>query len=181
MFAKLAVFAFIVSFIFLFVVYGYRFDGDTRSFVTQNVSASANFFSENGTLLFDGNIYEAHDHQINFYNLEPGCYNVNFAGNRETVCYENNNLYIDAFVKYSGTKPYARATFDEPCEPVVAVEREKYSVGKQSFANPIQSAFRFHNISFVQVADTLYSCNSDYSNCKELAPVQGDVVCGNDQ
>lgn len=78
-FVKLAMLTFILSFIFLFVVYGYRFDNNTKSFVTQNVFVSMNFFSDDNTLVFDGNIYEPQEHQINFYNIESGCYDIHFA------------------------------------------------------------------------------------------------------
>lgn len=179
-FAKLAVFAFILGFIFLFVVYGYRFDNNTRSFVTQNVFVSMNFFSDDNTIVFDGNIYEPQEHQINFYNMEPGCYTMHFGGEEQTLCYENNQLYTNTFVHYLGTKPYVKAAFSS-CSPIAPVDHETYSVGKQTFAEPIQSAFAFNKVNFLQVSDKLLSCNSDYSDCTELAPMKGDAVCGNKQ
>ncbi|MBP6911314.1 hypothetical protein KBC03_07125 [Patescibacteria group bacterium] len=174
-------FAFILGFIFLFVVYGYRFDTNTKSFVTQNVFVSMNFFSDDNTIVVDGNVYEPHDHQVNFYNLEPGCYTQHFAGQKETHCYENNQMYEKSFVQYLGTKPYVKATFGVLCSPISSVETGKYNIGTQVFADPIESAFAFNKVHFLQVSGKLLSCNSDYSNCKELAPVQGDVVCGNKQ
>ena len=71
-------FAFILGFIFLFVVHGYRFNDATKSFVAQNVFVSMNFFSDDNTIVFGGNVYEPAEHQINFYNMEPGCYEVRF-------------------------------------------------------------------------------------------------------
>lgn len=181
MFAKLAVFAFILGFIFLFVVYGYRFDANTNSFVTQNVFVSMNFFSDDNTIVVDGNVYEPNDHQVNFYNLEPGCYNQHFAGEEKTVCYENNKMYSDVFVQYVGTKPYVKSTFSPLCAPIASIETGKYNIGTQVFADPIDSAFAFNRVNFLQVSGKLLACNSDYSSCKELAPVAGDVVCGNKQ
>lgn len=78
-FVKLAMLAFILGFIFIFVVYGYRFDNNTKTFVTQNVFVSMNFFSNDNTIVLDGNVYEPQDNQINFYNLESGCYNIHFG------------------------------------------------------------------------------------------------------
>ena len=177
---KLAVFAFILGFIFLFVVYGYRFDNNTNSFVAQNVFVSMNFFSDDNTLVFDGNIYEPAEHQINFYNLEPGCYDVNFQGKKSMVCYENNQLYTNTFVSYLGSKPYTKAKFGSACMPILTVEHARNSIGTQKLASPIQSAFSFNKVNFLQVDDNLMSCNSDYSTCEPLAPAAGDIICGND-
>jgi|GEM_PF-3325359 len=180
-FTKLAVFAFILGFIFLFVVHGYRFDNTTKSFVTQNVFVSMNFFSDDNTIVVDGNVYEPAEHQVNFYNLEPGCYDVHYGGEKETLCYQNNKLYTNTFVSYLGTKPYVRTTFSSACMPIIPVEHGVSSIGKQTYAQPIQSAFAFNKVNFLQVDDRLLSCNSDYSSCKELTPVKGDIVCGNKQ
>ncbi len=178
---KLIVFAFIMAFIFLFVVYGYRFDNNTKSFVTQNVFVSMSFFSDDNAIVINGNVYEPTDHKINFYNIEPWCYQVHFNGEEETLCYENNQLYTDAYVRYEGTKPYVAAAFRSVCKPITAIEYGKNSIGELVFSNPIQSAFSFEEVSFLQIADQLLSCNDDYSSCKPLAPVKGDVVCGNKQ
>lgn len=142
-----------------------------------------NFFSDDNTILFDGNVYEPAEHQINFYNMEPGCYEVRFNGKTETFCYENNNLYTNTFVSYVGTKPYVRSSFSSAgaCAPISTVEHGLHSIGKQVYAKPIQSAFAFNKVNFLQVDNQLMSCNSDYSLCEPLAPVNGDVVCGNKQ
>lgn len=180
-FVKLSMLVFILGFIFLFVVYGYRFDNNTKSFVTQNVFVSMNFFSNDNTLVFDGNIYEPQNNQINFYNMEPGCYGIHFAGQEENVCYENNKLYTDVFVRSLGTKPYVKSAFSPACVPITPVTHETYTMGAQTFAKPIQSVFTFNKVSFLQVDNMLEACSSDFSNCKELAPVKGDIICGNKQ
>lgn len=180
-FVKLAMLIFILGFIFLFVVYGYRFDNSTKSFVSQNVFVSMNFFSNDNTLVFNGNIYEPQQQQINFYNLEAGCYSTHFAGQEESKCYENNKLYTNSFVRYIDTKPYTRSAFSATCSPIEPVDHGKYSIGEQIFSQPIQSTFMFRKIDFLQVANTLYACNSDFSTCKELTHLEGDVVCGNKQ
>lgn len=178
---KLLMFAFIMGFIFLFVVYGYRFDKATNSFVSQNVFMSLNFFSDDNTVTFDGNIYEPAKKQINFYNLDAGCFTLQFDGKEEKVCLSNNEFYSDSLVRYEGTKPYIKTTFAAACTPTTAVDYNINGVGKQSFAEPVESAFTFHEIAFLQVADMLYTCNTDFSRCKPLTEIKGDIVCGNKQ
>lgn len=178
---KLVLFAFIIGFIFLFVVHGYRFDNNTKSFVAQNVFVSMSFFSDDNTIVVNGNIYEPTDHKINFYNIEPGCYEIHFNGTVENVCYENNTLHTDSYVRYLWTKPYMPATFRSACKPISAVDHTTHQIGELAFSKPIQSAFMFDKLSFLQVDDKLMSCNDDYSSCKTIAPLVGDVVCGNKQ
>lgn len=170
-----------MGFIFLFVVYGYRFDANTKSFVTQNVFVSMNFFSDDNTLVFDGNVYEPQDSQINFYNLEPGCYTAHFGEHEQTLCYDNNKLYTNTFVSYEGTQPYVKAAFGSACAPIAPVSHEEHSIGSMSFAQSIQSAFAYNKVNFLQAGGELLSCNSDYSECQHLAPAKGEIVCGNRQ
>lgn len=178
---KLLMFTFIMGFIFLFVVYGYRFDKATNSFVSQNVFMSLNFFSDDNTIVVDGNVYEPNKRQINFYNLDSGCSTLVFNGKEEKVCLGNNQFYTDVFVQYMGTKPYTQSAFRSTCTPVTPKNYYTNSIGKQSFAQPIQSAFTFHEMDFLQVANTLYACNSEFSRCKPITEMKGDIVCGNKQ
>ncbi len=85
------------------------------------------------------------------------------------------------FVRYIDTKPYVKSTFSSSCMPIIPTDHETYTIGKQTFAQPIQAAFSFSKVAFLQVNDTLHACSSDFARCKELTQLKGDVVCGNKQ
>jgi hypothetical protein len=177
--AKIWAFGFAIFFIFFFVVHGYRYT-EGVGFVTKNAYYEWQFWSDEQQITFDWQEYTATDKKVQLFNIDSGCYNITYKDFTINKCLQKNSVHIDTFVTAIETIPYAES-FVPTCEGVQRLPHWEYSIYGRQYAHPIQAAFIARGMSFLQVNDLLYSCTSDYGNCRPIQSVQWDFMCSEEE
>lgn len=179
---KIAAFCVLLIFVLFFVVYGYRFDPDNKVFRQYNGYVSLNFWSDKNEVTFDAMPYKAHDKKINIYNIESGCYMLNYQGKERQICIGEDEAQSDVFLNYEGKKSrYAAPSLFGICSPLSFKEFSSYCVGASCFGSRITNAFEANGIDFVKTTDSLYYCASNFSSCRLLTELKEEVVCSTEE
>ncbi|MEF2176183.1 MAG: hypothetical protein V3575_06975 [Candidatus Absconditabacteria bacterium] len=177
MFTKLTLFFIGSLFIIFFIVFGFRYNNNV-GFLQQNVYVEMTFWKEKSTISFGGNLYNSDDQILKLYNLHQGCYDIEYKSEKYNRCMKNDESYEDVFVEISGTS-YIGYSLEEGCKNYSILPFEDYKVGGRVFSEQLKNSFYFRKIYFVQTSSSLYACNKNYSICKNLGIVDGEIMCGN--
>ncbi len=173
--AKVWAFGFAIFFIFFFVVHWYRYT-DGVWFVTKNAYYEWQFRSDEQKITFDGQEYTATDKKVQLFNIDSGCYDITYQDTSINKCLQKNSVHIDTFVTPWDIIPYTES-FMPTCEGVQRMPHGEYSIYGHQYAHRIQAAFIARNMSFLHVNNVLYSCTSDFGNCRPLDSIEWDFMC----
>lgn len=173
--AKVWAFGFALFFIFFFVVHGYRYT-DGVWFVTKNAYYEGQFWSDGQKMTFDGVEYTAADKKVQLFNIDAGCYDITYNNIAIKKCLQKNSVHIDTFVNVKGFKPYEEGFLNQ-CAGIQRVPHGINSIYGIQYAHPIQAAFIAREMSFLHLNNTLYTCTSDFGNCRELTWLEWDIMC----
>ncbi len=175
-FAKIWVFIFCVFFIVFFIVYGYRFNRNIW-FIQKNVYVEFKFWSKNQTIHFGGDFYTTEDNYLKLYNIESWCYNITYYKYRYKECFEENKFFHDIFV-IPGEDKILGKDYQWKVDNIDYLTFWGSAIKWRDFSSPIQNAFRYNEISFVQDDNKLFACSDDFLVCKYVKDVYWDPVWG---
>lgn len=144
--------------------------------MTKNAYYEWQFWSDGQKITFDNVEYTATDNKVQLFNIDAGCYDITYRGAVIKKCLQKNSVHIDTFVTVKDTVPYEEALLSR-CIGIQRVPHGETTIYGIQYAHPIQSAFIAREMSFLHVNNTLYSCTSDFGNCRPITDVQGEFVC----
>lgn len=173
--AKVWAFGFALFFIFFFVVHGYRYT-DGVWFMTKNAYYEGQFWTDWQVITFDDVKYVATDNKVQLFNIDAGCYDITYRDTVIKKCLQKNSVHIDTFVTVKWVKPYEESIV-APCAWIQRIPHGVTTIFGIQYAHPIQNAFVAREMSFLQVNNILYSCTSDFGNCRQITENDWEFVC----
>lgn len=173
--AKVWMFAFVLFFIFFFVVNGIRYT-KWVGFVEKSWYYEAQFWSEDQRVIFNDITYRATNRKLQLYNVENWCYKIQFADHTKTQCIQNGKVFYDVFLQATGFNPIDSELVTN-CPQIQRQAHWTYSIKWLTFSKPINAAFVARDIQFLQVGEQLFSCTPDFKTCNEIGKVAWEPIC----
>lgn len=175
---KCTIFLAMLGFLVFFVVYGYRYDGDTRAFVPHTASYHVATRADDSSMRFDGYEQTTYEDSIDVYNIRPGCYDITKGNQSETTCFDDYAYIWDTHVSVSDIQTYD----DTPCTPIqISLDASTSRCLEDTcFWSNIISNFLIKKIGFIQTKKSIYTCDSTFLGCKKLIDISSPVVCYSD-
>lgn len=173
--AKVGAFIFALFFVYFFVVYGLRYTKWVW-FIERSGYYEAQFRSDNQKITFNDTQYVATNRKIQLYNIENGCYKIQFNNEVKTQCIQNGRVFFDVFLKAVDIIPYEKPIV-ENCPQIERQPHGTYDVKWLTFSKQIKASFVAREIQFLQIEDQLLTCTPDFKTCNEVASVQWEPIC----
>lgn len=144
--------------------------------MTKNAYYEAQFWTDWQIITFDDTEYTATDNKVQLFNIDAGCYNITYKDTQTKKCLQKNSVHIDTFVTVKGIKPYEESIIT-PCAWIQRVPHGTTTIFGIQYAHPIQNTFIAREMSFLQVDNILYSCTSDFGNCRPITSNDWEFMC----
>lgn len=175
---KCAIFLAMLAFLIFFVVYGYRYDGASKAFVTHTASLHIATRADDTAIVFDTYKQTTHEESIDVYNIRPGCYEVTMGDETQTRCFDDHAYITDTYIQHVDTIPYQ----GNACTPIhISLDIDSARcIQDTCFGSDIISNFIIKKIGFIQTKKSLYTCDSTFMWCKKLMNISTPVVCHSD-
>ena len=100
--AKITCFAFLLCFVSLFVVQGYRYDGDSQTLKQMNAFVQIQVWDKDQTITLNDVTYRTVENQLNLYHFSDGCYTLKKNSMEERFCISENTAKYFSFIDVVG-------------------------------------------------------------------------------